>query len=618
MRRQLASLVVVLAVGCAGAVEDTDTPTSEDTEEVRGSRRRDAGVRDAGSGSAAADAGGPRVLVGNTTIEPMEDYETVGDADAFEYMSGAQAGKASKIILYAAASNRATALQVALYGDNGGVPGALLAGSSCTISMPAGVAGWFGCALSNGPVLSANTKYWMAALSTSGEFRWRAQDGSHGKYSYSAHRTSLAATWTQTGTYFGYARSAYVEGIAMGDVGAPDAGSGSAPADAGMVPDAASSGPADCGTSGTVLFQERFEDSNLSGRGWYDNSNPVLSSAQASSGSTRSAEFRFLAGATKPTNGGAMRKKFSETDSVYLSYYVKYSANWQGSNRAYHPHEFYFLTNQDSDWSGLAFTHLTAYVEQNEGVPMVAIQDGVNIDQSRIGQNLTATTELRGVAGCNGDSDGYGNGDCYNAGSYVNGKSWKAPQVYFSDAAGPTYKADWHHVEAFLKLNSVASGKGIADGAIQYWYDGQLVLDHRGVMFRTGQHPDMKFNQLIIAPWIGDGSPVDQTFWVDELTVATGRTGGSCSVTPTTRSVSLAWDAPLTNSDGTPLTDLGGYRLHYGTSSRSYSVHREVPAATTTLLIDGLAPGTYYFAASAVNAAGVESDLSSELRVDLP
>jgi len=33
----------------------------------------------------------------------------------------------------------------------------------------------------------------------------------------------------------------------------------------------------------------------------------------------------------------------------------------------------------------------------------------------------------------------------------------------------------------------------------------------------------MKFNQFIIAPWIGDGSPVDQTFWLDGLVVGNVR-----------------------------------------------------------------------------------------------
>jgi hypothetical protein len=223
-----------------------------------------------------------------------------------------------------------------------------------------------------------------------------------------------------------------------------------------------------------------------------------------------------------------MRKKFSETESVFVSYNVKYSTNWQGSNRNYHPHEFYLLTNKSSDWSGLAFTPLTAYIEQNEGAPQISIQDGVNIDQARIGQNLTAVSENRGVAGCNGDSDGYGSGNCYQSGSsYVNGKDWRAGKVYFADTPGPYYKNDWHKVDAYIKLNSIANGKAVADGVIQYWFDGVQVLNHNNVILRTAQYPDMKFNQFVIAPWIGDGSPVDQTFWVDDLTVSSGPSGGA-------------------------------------------------------------------------------------------
>ena len=217
-----------------------------------------------------------------------------------------------------------------------------------------------------------------------------------------------------------------------------------------------------------------------------------------------------------------MRKKFSPTDEVYIRYMVKYSANWEGSNQSYHPHEFYLLTNLEGDWAGPAYTHLTAYVEQNEGTPLISIQDGMNIDTNNLGVNLTNTTENRAVAGCNGDSDGYGNGDCYVLGSsYVNGKSWRAGKIYFSDSPGTYYKNDWHQVEAYIKLNSIANGVGVADGIIKYWYDGSLIIDHQDVMMRTAKNPNMMFNQLLIGPYIGDGSPVDQTFWMDQLTVAT-------------------------------------------------------------------------------------------------
>jgi hypothetical protein len=194
-----------------------------------------------------------------------------------------------------------------------------------------------------------------------------------------------------------------------------------------------------------------------------------------------------------------------------------------GSQKPYHPHEFHFLTNRDDVWSGLSSTHLTTYIEQNGGTPLLGIQDGENIDQANIGVNLTAVTENRGVAGCNGSSDGYAD-NCYVlGGKYVNEKKWNATSQYFGDTPGAFYKNDWHFVEAYLKLNTISGGKGVNDGVAQYWFDGQLVIDRRNVLLRTGANATMQFNQFVIAPYIGDGSPVTQSLWIDNLTVATGR-----------------------------------------------------------------------------------------------
>ena len=281
--------------------------------------------------------------------------------------------------------------------------------------------------------------------------------------------------------------------------------------------------------AGSLLFQENFDDGNFSSRGWYDNATPILSSVEHVANSTKSVQFHFAKGAVTPDNAATtMRKKFQETDSVYISYYVKYSTGWQGSNVAYHPHEVYLLTNKDSDWSGLSYTHLTAYIEQNEGKPQIGIQDGMNIDLGAIGKDLTGVTEKRAVAGCNGDSDGYGAGECYANGSvFWNGKWWRAGMPFFSDTVGVYYKNDWHLIETYIKLNSIANGKAAKDGIIQYWFDGKPVLDYTNVVIRTGLYPDMKFNQLLIGPYIGVGSPVDQTFWVDNLIVATDRTAAA-------------------------------------------------------------------------------------------
>lgn len=272
------------------------------------------------------------------------------------------------------------------------------------------------------------------------------------------------------------------------------------------------------------LLEEKFDDAALSSRGWYDGGTPVISKTEYIPGSKGSLQFTFRAGALTPTSGGAFRHTFTETDSVYLSYHIKYSDNWVGSQKSYHPHQFYFLTNLEDRWSGLAETHLTAYIEDNGGRMRFIIQDTKNIDQNQIKQDLTKITENRGVAGCNGDADGHGAGDCYKHGAiYRNGKSWASNAVNFSSIRGPNYKGDWHQVETYVKLNSIVNGKSVADGVVRMWVDGKLVIDHDDVVLRTAKNPTMRFNQIAIGPYIGDGSPVEQTFWIDELIVAKER-----------------------------------------------------------------------------------------------
>lgn len=78
-------------------------------------------------------------------------------------------------------------------------------------------------------------------------------------------------------------------------------------------------------------------------------------------------------------------------------------------------------------------------------------------------------------------------------------------------------------------------------------------------------------------------------------------------------SVSLGWQPPTQNEDGTALTDLAGYKLYYGKDSGVYDNEIVIGSAgTTNYVVDNLLPDTYYFAATAYNIAGVESSLSAE------
>lgn len=283
-----------------------------------------------------------------------------------------------------------------------------------------------------------------------------------------------------------------------------------------------------------ILFTETFEDTNFGARGWYDSTNGALSAVEHYAG-LRSFECRFAVAGTGCVGGTPRRHLFTPSDAVYVGFYIKHSANWVGSGKPYHPHMFQLITNLDPDYVGPAYTYLTAYLEEVGGVPQMGIQDGHNVDETKIGVDLTNVTEARAVAGCNGDSDGYGLGDCYLAGpgEHWNGKMWRLGQKYFDDTPGsPYYKGNWHFVEAYFRLNSIVSGKAAKDGVLRYWYDGALILDKTNVVLRTGAHATAKFNQFLMPPYIGDGSPVDQSFWIDNLTVATVRPGGTLPTPP--------------------------------------------------------------------------------------
>jgi hypothetical protein len=74
----------------------------------------------------------------------------------------------------------------------------------------------------------------------------------------------------------------------------------------------------------------------------------------------------------------------------------------------------------------------------------------------------------------------------------------------------------------------------------------------------------------------------------------------------------VSWEAPITNTDGTPLTNLAGYRIYYGPSPESLGHSVQIKTiGLQTYVIDDLQSGTWYFAVMAVAADGSESHLSN-------
>jgi hypothetical protein len=82
----------------------------------------------------------------------------------------------------------------------------------------------------------------------------------------------------------------------------------------------------------------------------------------------------------------------------------------------------------------------------------------------------------------------------------------------------------------------------------------------------------------------------------------------------------LSWTTPTAFSDGAPASasDVGGYRIYFGTSPGSYTTGSYDSSSSTLsvnisdLISNGL--GTYYFAVTAItNTTGEESDYSNEV-----
>jgi hypothetical protein len=78
--------------------------------------------------------------------------------------------------------------------------------------------------------------------------------------------------------------------------------------------------------------------------------------------------------------------------------------------------------------------------------------------------------------------------------------------------------------------------------------------------------------------------------------------------------VTLSWQAPTENADGSALVDLKGYKVHYGAASNTYSDTIQVAnPGLTTYVVQNLNAGKYYFAVTAYNSTGQESSLSPEV-----
>ncbi len=241
-----------------------------------------------------------------------------------------------------------------------------------------------------------------------------------------------------------------------------------------------------------MLFKESFDDAELAKRDWYDGSEfRIAGNAKAGKGCI---EFEWTAPDAKVSGSSPARRLFKPTDEVYIRFHLKLSKGWGWTGKAYHPHLLHFLTTENPKWHGPAASHLTLYIEPQNGKLRLAAQD---IENEKKPHGLTQGP-LKG---------GY------------NGTFFDSPKEVFTEDT-------WHCVEAYFKLNTldVKGGRPSKDGIVRGWIDDKLVIEKTDVILRSTDFPDMKFNHFLMAPYFGPGLlPHAQKLWIDELWVGAKR-----------------------------------------------------------------------------------------------
>ena len=79
-----------------------------------------------------------------------------------------------------------------------------------------------------------------------------------------------------------------------------------------------------------------------------------------------------------------------------------------------------------------------------------------------------------------------------------------------------------------------------------------------------------------------------------------------------TGTATVSWLPPTRNTDGSPLTDLAGFRIYYGTSPADLNESIDVTNPGVTIyVVENLYPATWYFRVRAYSTDGAESGPSN-------
>ncbi|BBO67258.1 hypothetical protein DSCA_11880 [Desulfosarcina alkanivorans] len=265
----------------------------------------------------------------------------------------------------------------------------------------------------------------------------------------------------------------------------------------------------------TQIMSESFENNSWSSRGWYDGTDSTGTALGGYQGNAL--RWTWTTGSTRPTGFSTIRRVLDESvDEFLIEYYVKHDTGWQGSGLAWHPHLIHVLSSEDTAYQGFAGSNSNLYFESivsnGKNYPVIHHQDLVRAVSGT--NDLTEVTESRSANHCDTPYalTGATSGTCYDSGGWYSASTWNPKTVAIPANV-------WTKITAYVKMNTFSSGVANFDGIMKLWVNDSLAIDSNTVLYAAGAYEGATWDKLALAPWIGDGSPVNQTMWLDELSI---------------------------------------------------------------------------------------------------
>jgi hypothetical protein len=211
---------------------------------------------------------------------------------------------------------------------------------------------------------------------------------------------------------------------------------------------------------------------------------------------------------------------------------------------------------------------------------------------------ILSTITLLALAGCGGgseDTSGSGGSSSGGGGSPPPSGSNTAPTIAGSPSTAAVAGRTWSFTPSATDPNGDSITFSIQNRPAWATFDAAT-----GRLSGTPSANNVgSYANVVISASDGTGRNSLAPFSITVSAIASG-------------TATVVWVPPLLRVDGTPLTNLTGYRIYYGVGPNSLDNVAEVRTIGVTIyVVDNLSAGTWYFAVTALDGQGVESGLST-------